>query len=147
MDSSTINQLQSIGVSIINVSGRGGTNFAAIEDRRNHTADFSFLDQWGQTTLESMLEAREARTKDTQIIASGGICSPLDVIKAGILGANAVGVAGYFLKLSGGGNFPFPPLAHPCFLRSVFFPVEEIPDQQTFPRYGRIASGYVYSAQ
>ena len=48
----------------------GGTNFAAIEDRRNHTADFSFLDYWGQTTLESMLEAREARTKDTQIIAS-----------------------------------------------------------------------------
>lgn len=99
MDSSTINQLQSIGVSIINVSGRGGTNFAAIEDRRNHTVDFSFLDYWGQTTLESMLEAREARTKDTQIIASGGICSPLDVIKAGILGANAVGVAGYFLNI------------------------------------------------
>lgn len=50
---------------------------------------------------------------------------------------------GYYL----GGNFPFPLLAHPCFLRSVFFPVEEIPDQQTFPGYGRIASGYVYSAQ
>lgn len=99
MAGSTINQLQSIGVSMINISGRGGTNFAAIENRRNHTADFSFLNDWGQTTLESMLEARKARSQDTQIIASGGICSPLDVIKAGVLGANAVGVAGYFLNI------------------------------------------------
>lgn len=99
MDARTINQLQSIGVSLINISGRGGTNFAAIEDRRNTATDFSFLHNWGQTTLESLLEARKVRTKNTCVIASGGICSPLDVIKAGILGADAVGVAGYFLNV------------------------------------------------
>lgn len=33
------------------------------------------------------------------MIASGGITCPLDVIKAGVLGAKAVGVAGYFLHL------------------------------------------------
>ncbi|MBD7895742.1 type 2 isopentenyl-diphosphate Delta-isomerase [Limosilactobacillus sp. Sa3CUN2] len=99
MNTATINQLQSIGVQLINISGRGGTNFAAIEDRRNRHTNFNFLNDWGQTTLESLLEARQARKGTTQIIASGGICSPLDVVKAGILGANAVGVAGYFLNL------------------------------------------------
>lgn len=99
MDSSTIKALQSVGVANINISGRGGTNFAAIEDRRNHQVDFSCLDNWGQTTLESLLEARAAKTTPENIIASGGICSPLDVIKSGILGAKAVGVAGYFLNV------------------------------------------------
>jgi isopentenyl-diphosphate delta-isomerase len=99
MDASTINLLQSIGVKLINISGRGGTNFVAIENRRNHLSDFSFLNNWGQTTLESLLEAKKVRKRETQIIASGGICSPLDVIKAGILGANEVGVAGYFLNV------------------------------------------------
>ena len=98
MDASTISALQSIGVANINISGRGGTNFAAIENRRNHQVDFSCLDNWGQTTLESLLEARAAKTTQENIIASGGICSPLDVIKSGILGARAVGVAGYFLN-------------------------------------------------
>lgn len=99
MDMRTIDQLQSAGVQLINISGRGGTNFATIEDRRNRDDDFSFLRDWGQTTLESLLEARHVKNNDTAIIASGGICSPLDVIKAGILGANASGVAGYFLNL------------------------------------------------
>ncbi|KRM56185.1 isopentenyl-diphosphate delta-isomerase, type 2 [Limosilactobacillus coleohominis DSM 14060] len=35
--------------------------------------------------------------KDLTVIASGGITCPLDVIKAGVMGAQAVGVAGYFL--------------------------------------------------
>lgn len=98
MDQSTIQKLQSIGVQFINISGRGGTNFAAIEDRRNHKNDFSFLNDWGQTTIESLLEAR-AVNKNAEIFASGGITSPLDVIKSGILGAKAVGVAGFFLHL------------------------------------------------
>lgn len=96
MSRTTINRLQEAGVKLINVSGRGGTNFAMIENRRNHQLDMADLDDWGQTTPESLLEARNA---DATIIASGGITCPLDVIKAGVLGARAVGVAGYFLNL------------------------------------------------
>lgn len=99
MSKTTIAKLQTHNVHLINVSGRGGTNFAAIENRRNHELDFDALLDWGQTTPESLLEAHAIRRGKTEIIASGGITSPLDVIKAGVLGARAVGVAGYFLNI------------------------------------------------
>lgn len=94
-----IRALTEMGVNMINVSGRGGTNFAAIEDRRNRQNDFPELNSWGQTTPEALLEARQGRSPSTTIISSGGICSPLDVIKSGVMGAQAVGVAGYFLHI------------------------------------------------
>ncbi len=96
MSQATIERLQKAGVKVINVSGRGGTNFAMIEDRRNHQLDLDDLATWGQATPESLLEARGSKAT---IIASGGITCPLDVVKAGALGAQAVGVAGYFLNI------------------------------------------------
>ncbi len=96
MNRTTIEQLQGVGVKLINISGRGGTNFAMIEDRRNHQFDLDDLASWGQTTPESLLEARGSKAT---IIASGGITCPIDIIKAGVLGAQAVGVAGYFLNI------------------------------------------------
>lgn len=96
MSRTTIDRLKDAGVQLVNVSGRGGTNFAMIEDRRNHQLDLDDLADWGQTTPESLLEARGNKAT---IIASGGITCPLDVVKAGVLGAQAVGVAGYFLNI------------------------------------------------
>ncbi|MEK1439844.1 type 2 isopentenyl-diphosphate Delta-isomerase [Limosilactobacillus fermentum] len=98
MSQQTISQLEQIGVRWINVAGTGGTNFARIEDRRNHELDLSDLVNWGLSTPESLLEAQQ-KSPSTHLIASGGITCPLDVIKAGVLGAKAVGVAGYFLHL------------------------------------------------
>lgn len=91
-------KLTNVGAAAINISGRGGTNFAMIENRRNNRQDFSEIAGWGQTTPEALLEAHAAKV-NTPIIASGGITSPLDVVKAGALGARAVGVAGYFLNV------------------------------------------------
>lgn len=91
----TLHQLQKVGVNVVNISGRGGTNFVQIEDRRNHEFNFSDLHNWGLTTPEALFESHAV--EDLQIIASGGVTSPVDVIKAGVLGAKAVGVAGYFL--------------------------------------------------
>lgn len=98
MNKDDVTRLHKAGVQTINVSGRGGTNFAMIENRRNRRADFNDMAGWGQTTPEALLEARAAGSGAT-FIASGGITSPLDVIKAGALGASACGVAGYFLNV------------------------------------------------
>lgn len=98
MQRADVARLADIGVTTINISGRGGTNFALIENRRNHQHDFTEFTDWGQTTPEALLEARAANPT-AGIIASGGITSPLDVVKAGVLGAQASGVAGYFLNL------------------------------------------------
>lgn len=94
----TIEQLVELGAQYINIGGRSGTNFAIIEDRRQHdrTNKYDFLYDWGLTTAESLLEAQHVAVNPT-IFATGGIQSPLDVLKAQVLGAQAVGVAGRFL--------------------------------------------------
>lgn len=98
MSAETMKQLESIGVSIIDVSGRGGTNFVTIEDARRTDYSLNLLKNWGQTTLESLLEATSCSTQ-TAIIASGGIKNALDIAKCLSLGANAVGLSGQFLKM------------------------------------------------
>ncbi|WP_125570392.1 type 2 isopentenyl-diphosphate Delta-isomerase [Lacticaseibacillus songhuajiangensis] len=82
------------GVAAIDVGGRGGTNFAQIENVRRPHGDYSFLTDFGQTTVESLLEAEGY---NGQLIATGGVRTPLDVLKALRLGATGVGIAGLIL--------------------------------------------------
>lgn len=98
MSKKTIQQLESVGVSIIDVAGKGGTNFVRIENARRTDYSLDILSDWGQTTLESLLEATSVRQNAT-LIASGGIKSALDIAKCLSLGANAVGLSGQFLQL------------------------------------------------
>ncbi|CAM3746584.1 type 2 isopentenyl-diphosphate Delta-isomerase [Erysipelothrix urinaevulpis] len=94
----TINQLQKIGIKHIDVSGKGGTNFVTIENTRSEGKRFSYLENWGLSTVESLIEAKPFMNK-VEIMASGGIRNPLDVIKALALGAQAVGLSSVFLKM------------------------------------------------
>jgi len=87
--------LTNLGVSAIDVGGRGGTNFVKIENVRRSQGDYSELTNFGQTTVESLMEA--FGNTSLPIIATGGIRTPLDVLKALRLGADAVGIAGLFL--------------------------------------------------
>ena len=96
MAKESIQNLKKIGIKYINVGGRGGTNFAKIENFRRHNQELGYLANWGQSTIESLLESRPFEPQMT-VIASGGVKNALDVAKAIALGASAVGIAGAIL--------------------------------------------------
>lgn len=91
MNRETIQQLQALGVKAVDVSGRGGTSFSQIENARRKKRELNYLDDWGQSTVISLLEAQEI--SDLTILASGGIRNAYDIFKALCLGAKAVGIS------------------------------------------------------
>ncbi len=118
MSAGDVLRLQNVGVRAVDVGGRGGTNFVAIENaRRGGARGYEFLDSWGLTTVESLLDIAQCDkilsdscdscdsaaacdscdSAQMQVFASGGVRTPLDVVRALKLGASAVGVAGEFL--------------------------------------------------
>ena len=106
MSQKTIEQIIECGVNIIDVSGVGGSNLVEIENLRNFERDFSDLYDWGIPTAKSILNARKA-SDDITIIASGGIKTAVDIVKAIIIGADYVGIGGELLKflLHGGHEY------------------------------------------
>lgn len=84
-------RLRGVGVSALDVGGRGGTNFALIEAERAGRELSADLSRWGIQTAASLVEVREIA--GLEIFASGGIRSAGDVAKAIALGAVAVGIA------------------------------------------------------
>lgn len=96
MSDATVQLIQERGIKFIDVSGRGGTNFIAIENLRRPAAELGYINGWGQSAAASLIEAAPARGR-AQLLASGGVRTPLDIIKALALGAQAVGVSGQVL--------------------------------------------------
>ncbi|GAA2186477.1 type 2 isopentenyl-diphosphate Delta-isomerase [Leucobacter alluvii] len=95
---SALRHLSDIGVGIADVGGRGGTDFLRIENARRSAGEYAMLAGFGQSALASLLDApRNAPT----LLASGGVRTPFDVVKALAAGAQAVGVAGAFLAAIG----------------------------------------------
>ncbi|MBF7084562.1 type 2 isopentenyl-diphosphate Delta-isomerase [Desulfallas sp. Bu1-1] len=88
--------LYQAGVRYVDVSGWGGTNFAAIEGKRGGKGG-AFLERWGIPTAISLLEALSTGLPVT-IIASGGLRTPLDMALALAAGASLTAIAGPFLK-------------------------------------------------
>ncbi|MEA2622489.1 MAG: isopentenyl-diphosphate Delta-isomerase [Chloroflexota bacterium] len=101
-------RLRDAGVRALDVGGRGGTSFAAIEavraerigDRRGIALGAAFRD-WGIPTMASIAAAGRA---GLPVIATGGVRGGLDAARAVAMGAVAVGVARPLLKaaLDGG---------------------------------------------
>jgi isopentenyl-diphosphate Delta-isomerase len=96
-------RLDSAGAAGFEISGLGGTSWAAVE---HHIAKevgegrMEYLGKalwnWGIPTVCSLVEVRAA-TKG-KVIASGGLRNGLDAAKALALGADAVGIAKPFLQ-------------------------------------------------
>ncbi|TWT16665.1 type 2 isopentenyl-diphosphate Delta-isomerase [Streptococcus sp. sy010] len=96
MDVKTIQQAYDLGIKTVDISGRGGTSFAYIENQRSQRRHY--LDQWGQSTVQALLNAHHLSDK-VELLASGGIRHPLDMIKALVLGAKGVGLSRPILEL------------------------------------------------
>ncbi len=84
------------GITIIDVAGSGGTNWAAVEAARmadaSEAAIANAFADWGIPTAEAVFEVRAA-CPDATVIASGGIRSGIDVAKAIRAGADLAGQA------------------------------------------------------
>lgn len=96
MSKETLIQLKKLGVKLVDVSGKGGTNFIGIENARR-TMKMSYLESYGLSTVESLFEAKGI--SNIRLYASGGIRHAFDVVKALALGAEAVGLSKFFLDL------------------------------------------------
>lgn len=102
MTSLDVRRLYDLGVCFVDIGGRGGTNFITIENSRRDSNDYGYLSSWGLTTVESLLDVmsyENCKNGSIKVFASGGVRTPLDVIRALALGAQAVGVAGEFLHI------------------------------------------------
>lgn len=91
-----VRELKSLGVEHFDVGGHGGTNFIAIEESRRGLHP-SGLENWGIPTACATIEAYTEGVPG-ELIATGGITTPLEGAKALALGATAFGVVGQFLK-------------------------------------------------
>jgi isopentenyl-diphosphate delta-isomerase len=97
MTEDTIKHGIRLGIKTFDISGRGGTSFAFIENMRRENS-LDYLNNWGQTTVSCLLNLKDYTDK-VEIIASGGVRNPLDMIKCLVLGAKAIGLSRTILKL------------------------------------------------
>ncbi len=83
-------RLSRAGVRAIDIAGRGGTSWFAVEAQRaaqqGRMADRTFTD-WGIPTEEALVSVRQA-LPDIPLIASGGIRTGVDIAKSIALGAD-----------------------------------------------------------
>jgi isopentenyl-diphosphate delta-isomerase len=83
-------RLHGAGVKAIDIAGKGGTSWSAVEAQRaakkGQRPDMVFAD-WGIPTEEALIGVRQA-LPDIQLIASGGIRTGLDMAKSIALGAD-----------------------------------------------------------
>lgn len=93
--------LNDAGVFAIDIAGAGGTSWSEVEKYRMSDSDKALIagsfSGWGIPTAESIQMVKE-NAPNTQIFASGGLRSGIDVAKCLALGARLGGIAGPFLR-------------------------------------------------
>lgn len=87
------------GAAAVDVGGRGGTNFLAVEAWRRGAQLAPGWEIWGIPTAAAVCEAVGVLRGRADVVASGGLRTGHDVAKAMALGASACGIAGPLLRL------------------------------------------------
>ncbi|HUI38469.1 MAG TPA: type 2 isopentenyl-diphosphate Delta-isomerase [Thermoplasmata archaeon] len=99
---SVAERLREKGVRAFDVSGTGGTSFAAVEHHRAVAQGATRQARVGKTFwdwgIPAPVSVRALAPLGLPIIASGGVRTGLDVARAIVLGASAAGTAGGILK-------------------------------------------------
>ncbi|MFH0848745.1 MAG: type 2 isopentenyl-diphosphate Delta-isomerase [archaeon] len=96
----TAKRLREAGASAIDVSGRGGTDWAKVEAYRPRASPeliskADAFSMWGISTVASILEVTQST--EVTVIASGGLRNGVDAAKSIALGATGAGFASQLL--------------------------------------------------
>ena len=87
-------RLCDIGVDGIDVAGKGGTSWSAVEMKRNQGEYSDYFREWGIETSECLLSLRAfCKDKSIALFSSGGIRTPHDIAMSIAMGATSVGMA------------------------------------------------------
>lgn len=89
-----------VGAKVIDIAGAGGTSWAKVENlRERQTNPMHMFDDWGIPTVDCLMGVNELRSHyHFKMIASGGIRSSFDVVKAIALGADFTATAQPVIK-------------------------------------------------
>ena len=107
IDAEIAGALLHAGVAAIDVAGAGGTSWSEVERFRTNDAAAQAVASefagWGIPASDALAAVHRAHPRAT-VIASGGVRTGLDVLKALALGASCVGLASPFLRAAAGGQ-------------------------------------------
>lgn len=100
INGSTAKRLYEVGVRHIDIAGSGGTSWSKVESiRQQANKAFPIFDNWGIPTAKCLREINALNLKDVHLIASGGIRTSMDILKAIALGANMAALAQPIIRI------------------------------------------------
>ncbi len=104
---SVATRLLDIGVSVIDVAGAGGTSWSKVENlRSNQKKPLYEFDDWGIPTVDCIQQIETLRNNYSfELIASGGVRSSFDIVKAMALGADFTASAQPVIKAIMNGGY------------------------------------------
>jgi len=87
-------RLHDIGIDGIDVAGKGGTSWSAVEMKRNEKEHSDYFKEWGMETSDCLLSLREfCENNHLTLLSSGGIRNAHDIAMSVAMGAKSVGMA------------------------------------------------------
>lgn len=92
--------LLQMGVQVIDIAGAGGTSWAKVENLRDRSQEpLHQFDDWGIPTADCLIEVEKFKNDFSfELISSGGIRTPSDIVKSIALGADFTASAQPLIK-------------------------------------------------